>query len=513
MTDAYGSIPRTTGSDGPGWSRRWILSMLALVMVFEAVQLGYSMISVALPGIVNHFKTDQGGWLLTSYLLSGAVSAALLGKCADLYGKRRILILALLTSGSGAVLCAVAPTFPVMVIGRALQGVIVACLPLSYSLIRDVFPRRLAPFAVSLSFTGMGLLSIVTPVLVGWLLLAYGFRGMFWFDAFWTASFALAIRATTPESRLRRPARVDVLGGLLLGAGIAALLLVISMGARWGWTSTRAMAFGSIGLVLIAGYGLQSRRTAEPIINIGLFRRKPILLATMVAAVAGVSVIQSSVGSLLAMTPRSLGGTYGLGLTPLQYSLIEAPRGVAAVLAGVVVGVVVRKYGTPRVAMIVGMLTWAGGFLYLAFRNDTIAEVVGAAVMFGVGYGLLFASVPNFVIAATPAGDQGSTAGAVQVCQTGFGSILPVVLFAILASQAVPRPGGGVLYLESGFRYGLFLAAGIAILGVILAVTVLRPDHRSETSETRSPAGKTGPTPPTGEIADAPVSSQRRRYW
>jgi MFS family permease len=177
MTDALSSAQETANpaSDDRGWTPRWVLSMFALVMVFEAVQIGYSMISVALPSIVTHFHTDQGGWLLTSYLLSGAVASVLLGKCADLYGKRRVLMLTLLTSSVGAILCAIAPTFEIMIVGRVLQGVIVACLALSYSLIRDVFPRRLAPFVVSVSFTGMGLLSIVNPVLVGWLLTSYGF--------------------------------------------------------------------------------------------------------------------------------------------------------------------------------------------------------------------------------------------------------------------------------------------------------------------------------------------------
>jgi MFS family permease len=476
MMDALHSTRGTSrpDPDDQGWTLRWLLSLVSLVMVFEAVQIGYSMISLGLPSIVAYFQTDQGGWLLTSYLLAGAVGSALLGKLADLYGKRRILMLTLAISAVGAMICAVAPTFEIMIFGRVLQGIIVACLPLSYSLIRDVFPRRLAPFAVSISVTGMGALSIVTPILVGWLLTAYGFRGMFWFDVLWTAGFCLAIWATTPESPLRRRARVDILGALLLGGGVAALLLVISMGGRWGWTSATALLFGVVGVVLLVAYRFQARRASEPILNLELFRSKPIVLATVVAAVAGISTIQTVIMPLLALTPRETGGTYGLGLTALEYAFIEAPRGLAAVLAGLVVGVVVSKFGTPRLAMIVGMAIWAAGFVFLAFRNDSVADLVVAAVLFGIGYGLLFASVPNLVIAATPPGDQGATAGAVQVCQTGFGSILPVVLFAILATQAVPRPGGGVVYLEAGFQYGLFLAAGIAVVGIVLALTVLR---------------------------------------
>jgi len=475
MMDALNSVRETSDPDpgDRGWTVRRVLSLFSLVMVCEAVALGYSMISLGLPSIIRHFRTDQGGWLLTAYLLAGAVGAALLGKLADLYGKRRILMLTLVVSGVGASVCAVAPTFEIMVVGRVLQGVIVACLPLAYSLVRDVFPRRLAPFAVSVSATGVGGLAVVTPLLVGWLLLAHGFRGMFWFDVLWTFGFCLAIRATTPESPLRRRSRVDVVGAVLLGGGVAALLLVVSMGGRWGWTSASVLLFGAGGVVLLVAYAFQAGRVREPIVNLRLFRSKPLVLATVVAAVAAVSVITSSIMPLLATTPREVGGTYGLGMTTLEYALIDTPRGLAVVAAGMAVGVLVSRFGGTRLVVVTGMAMWALGAMLLAFRNDTFVDLVVAAVVIGIGYGLTFAAVPNLVIAATPPGDQGSTAGAVQVCQTGFGAVLPVVVFAILATHTVPGPGGGVVYLETGFRYGLFLAAGIAVVGIVLSLTVL----------------------------------------
>jgi MFS family permease len=445
--------------------------------VCEAVALGYSMISLGLPAIIGHFRTTQGGWLLTSYLLAGAVGAAILGKAADLFGKRRVLMFTLAVSAVGAVLCAVAPTFWLMVVGRALQGVVIACLPLAYSLIRDVFPSRLVPFAVSVSTTGVGFLSVLTPVLVGWLLVSFGFRGMFWFDAICTLLFLFAIRASTPESPLRRDSRVDVLGALLLGGGLAAVLLVISMGGTWGWTSAPSLLFGVAGVVVLGLYAGQSRRSREPVIDLRLFRSRGLLLALTAASLVGISVITSIVVPLLAMTPPEAGGTYGLGISALQYAFIETPRGLAGVVAGMVVGVVVSRFGKLRLVTVTGAGLWIVACLFLAFRNDTFAELVVASVLIGLAYGFTFAGAPNLVIAAAPAADQGSAAGAVQVCQTAIGSVFPIVLFAVLAGYAVPGPGGAVVYLETGFRIGLFVGAGVAAVALLLALTVLRvPD-------------------------------------
>jgi MFS family permease len=485
------------GRDDQGWTPRWVLSLVSLLMAVEALSIGYSMISIGLPQIISHFNTDQGGWLLTSYLLAGTVAAALLGKLADLHGKRRVLLLTLLVSGIGAMICAVAPTFEIMILGRAIQGVVVATLFLGYSLIRDVYPRRIIPFAASVSTTGVGAISIVIPIVVGWLLFNFGFRGMFWFDVVWTFTCALLIWATTPESPLRRQARVDFLGAALLGGGVASLLMLVSMGRNWGWASATPWLFGAAGVVLLIGYGFHARRASDPIVNLRLFRRKPLMLAAVVAAISAIGAITQAVLPLLAMTPREVGGTYGLGMTPLEFAWIETPRGLASVLAGMVVGVVVTRYGRTRHAVIVGMALWAVGTLYLAFRNDTFADVEIAVLIVGMAHGTLFAVVPNLVIAATPPGDQGSTAGAVQVSQAGFGSTLPVILFAIMAPHAVSRPGAGVVYLETGIQYGLFLVAGIALTGIILTLTVFRttPDIRR---------GKATSAEPVAERSDAP---------
>jgi MFS family permease len=478
--------PQTATGTGPttgrGWTPRLVLATLCMALVLEALGLGATMIAIALPTILTEFPTTQAGWLTTAYFLAGAISAPLLGKAADLYGKRRVLMLTMVTSGIGALICATAPSFALLVVGRTLQGVILATLSLVPSLIRDVFPPRQAVLASSIVITGMGAFSLIAPLLIGVLLAAGGFRGLFWFDTCWTLLLALAIRLTTAESPLRRQARPDVLGGLLLAAGVAAVLVYVSLGSTLGWVSVTALLLLVGGAVLLALFFRHTKRAAEPIIKLELFRRKPLLFVAIAGATAyAISAATFQLIPLIAMTPRSVAGTYGLGLTTVQYAAIETPKALVSVLGGLLLGYLVSRGRHPRLFLTLGLVAWAVGMAWLAFFNDSFLEVIIGAMIVGLGGGFTVAAVPNLVMRVTPAGDQGSTAGSVQLCQTGFASVLPVVMFAVLAPFATVLPGGsGVVYAEEGLRTWLLIATGLTLVVLIIGVTVLR-ERRGET--------------------------------
>lgn len=467
--------------NGQGWTARLVWSTIFLAMVLEALALGATMIAIGLPSILKEFPTTQGGWLTTVYFLAGAVCAPLLGKAADLYGKRRVLLATMLVSGVGAVVCALASSFAVMVVGRTLQGPILATLSLIPSLIRDVYPPRQAAFAASITITGMGAFSLFSPFLIGWLIANAGFRGMFWFDAVWTFGLCVAIRLLTPESTLRRRARPDVIGGALLTAGVLAVLLYVSMSGTWGWGSATGVTFLLSGAVLLTLFFWRTRQAPEPIVNLSLFRRKPLLFVAIGGATAyAISASAFQVIPMLAMTPREAGVTYGLGLTTVQYASIETPKALATVLSGLLLGFLVARGRNPRLFLTLGLVAWAIGTTLLAFRNDTFSDLIIGALIIGVGGGLTTASVPGLVMRATPAGDQGSTAGTVQLCQTGFSAVLPVVMFTVLAQYATLTPGGGVIYAEQGFRTWLLISTGLAVVVLLIGVTVLR-ERRGET--------------------------------
>ncbi|GAA4802350.1 MFS transporter [Tomitella cavernea] len=118
-------IPTTSAAasgptEGSGWSPRLAFSLFSIVLVLELLSVSYLMIAMALPDIATHFQTTQAAWLITAFLLLGAVAAPLVGKLADIHGKRRLLIVCLVIAAVGSLLSALAGSYALMIAGRAL---------------------------------------------------------------------------------------------------------------------------------------------------------------------------------------------------------------------------------------------------------------------------------------------------------------------------------------------------------------------------------------------------------
>lgn len=503
------SLPSPTIGNDPGsaqgWTARLIIGTILMALVLEALSLGTSMVSIGLPDILKEFPTTQGGWLTTVYFLVGAVCAPLLGKLADLYGKRRVLLITMLVSGVGALICAIAPSFTILLIGRILQGPILATLSLIPSFIRDIYPPKQAAFAASITVTGMGAFSIAAPTVIGWLLATYGFRGMFFFDAIYTLVLAVAIWAILPESNMRRETKPDLLGGAILAGAVVPVMLYVSMGRTWGWIA--ALPLLLIGVILGYVFVRHTRNADEPIIKLALFRRRPLVFVAFAGAIAySVSAATYQLIPLLAMTSRDNGVTYGLGLNTLEFSGIATPKQLATVLGGIVIGFLLARGRNPRAFLTLGVALFAAASVSLALAHDSFATVMVGSLLLGLAGGVSNASIPNLVMRATPADDQGSTAGTVQLCTTGASSILPVVMFAVLAPHMMPAPEGGIFYQDQGITTWLWVSAALCIVALVLGFTVLR-ERSGEVIEEFSVDG-TVPVPAVADgVVPSPVSS------
>jgi MFS family permease len=241
----------TNSLSSPGWTPRLIVSLVSLLCLVESSAFVNLSNSTALPRIIGHFHTTQGSWLLTIVLIVGAAISPLIGKLADLYGKRRMIIAIVLVAMVGEIVGATATAFWVLLVGAGLCAPLIGMLFLCYSLIRDVYPKRLVPFAASVSVTGIGLLLIGAPFVIGTLLDHFGFRSIYWFNLIWLAVWGTAAVLTTAETPVRRAARVDVLGALLLVSGLTLILLPVSEGAQWGWASARVIGMLTGGAVVL----------------------------------------------------------------------------------------------------------------------------------------------------------------------------------------------------------------------------------------------------------------------
>ncbi|MFC7448454.1 MFS transporter [Rhodococcus daqingensis] len=476
-----GSLPPQVQDALPQrWTPRLIFSLASIVLVLEMLAISYMMISMALPSIAAHYQTTQGAWLLTAFLLVGAMAAPLVGKLADMYGKRKLLLACIAIAALGSFLSAVASSYAVLIAGRCLTGLLIPCLFLSYSLIRDVFPAKTVALAVSIATSGMGLIAIPAPFITGWLIDNHGFRSIFWFFVIGLVVLGGMIFVSTSESPVRLRSRLDFLGAILLGGGIAGILIGISFGPTWGWKSGSTLIYLLGGIALVVAWLVTAGTVKEPLIDLKVLRQRSVAFtATAAGFMYGVSGLYTMLLPMLAMTPAIMGLGYGFGVDAEGFAIFQAPIGALTVVGGLIVGILVGRNVRPRPLLAIGAVSAAIGCAATAYSHDSKGTLILFAGLVGLGMGMGYAAVPNLLIEAVPPQLQASTASIVGVFQSVFPAALPVIAFTVMNnSHIAPIPpemtGGFVFYTDKGFQVAFLIAAAAAVACLVAALLLPR---------------------------------------
>ncbi|MFJ4851096.1 MULTISPECIES: MFS transporter [unclassified Streptomyces] len=272
-------------------------------------------------------------WAVTAALLTGAVANPIIGRLGDMFGKRRVLLWTLMALFTGSLLCALGDSLPVVITGRAIQGCSLAVIPLGISILREVLPGARVGTAIALmsSMVGVGS-SLALP---GAALLI---RGVTWHLLFWVFSalslVALAgVRAVVPPSS--RPAsapKMDISGAVGLAVGLVALLLAVSEGGAWGWTSPPVYGLLVAAAAVLAWWGRWEWRQPHPLVDLRVSSRRQVLVTNVTAVLVGYATyaLAYSMSQLLQL-PK--GTHYGLGLSTLASGLYLAPPGLVMLLS------------------------------------------------------------------------------------------------------------------------------------------------------------------------------------
>jgi MFS family permease len=461
-----GSQPQTTRMP-----YRQILGLVAVILISELTAVQYSLVSMAVPVISSHYRTTEIAWALTIPSLVAAVALCLVGKLADLKGKRLVLLIMIALATAGAVLCAVAPTFELFLAGRTLQGFLYVVPLLAFSLIRDVFPKRLVAFATAVAFTGSGVGLAGTPFLVGWLLDSFGLSSLFWFMVIYQVVCLIIIVLALPESPLRQKVKLDWLGALLLGLSVLFLMYALSNVLAWGWTSANFLGLVLAGAVCFGAWLWWEKRFSEPLIDLALLRTKAMLTTVMVTfAVFAVYTIVSATIPIMVQTPREFGVSAGFGVQGAGIAYFLAPLGAGLVVGGLLVGAMARRWGI-RTPMLVAFVMLTLGCFGLAYRHSSEWEMVTWLVLCGVALGIAYGGYPNLVLQATPPESQAVASSFVSSFGNMGGVLSIQIAFMVLTAHIAPG-SEGAFYQGSGYEITFVVTAVIAIAGFLLTLIV-----------------------------------------
>ncbi|WP_234794043.1 MFS transporter [Mycolicibacterium flavescens] len=447
-------------------------AVLVCANVLADVVVGSPM--MVLPQLLERFDTDQAAWLNASAMLAGAIWSPLLAKSSDIFGKRRILIIALLLACAGAFICLVAPTMWIFLVGRFLQGAAFAAVFLSVTLVRQICSAGAAMAVVGILTSGSAIVGVVEPFLMAPVIEVLGYRGVFVVAALLAAGAALSVRIFIPESPIRSPGRVDVAGGLLLGGGLGAVLAYASLGRSFGWSSAGMAALLAAGVVALLGWVFVMLRVEEPIIDVRALSR-PILLTLMalvLAAGAFRSMLQLT--SLVAQVPPDLGLGYGLGSGEAVAVLLAVPN-LGIVIGGVGAGWIAGRVG-PELPLLGGVvLGTAGAFGMLAGASAVPVAIICGGLL-GMAAGAIGASGYNLATSLETPQRQGTSAGLVSVVLALGSVVFNVAGGEILRTNA--SPGDDAVSTATGVYLYIIMAGIVMTLAAVPATALIRRRFR-----------------------------------
>jgi EmrB/QacA subfamily drug resistance transporter len=476
-------------------------SLLILGIAGLAFALGQTMLIPAFPDLIHELDTDPSGvaWTLTGYLVAAAVFTPIVGRLGDMFGKRRLLVVALAAFCAGSVVSALTDSLEVVVAGRVLQGVGGGIFPLCFGIIRDEFPAARVARSIGLMSAIVGIGGGLGLILGGLIVDNVSYHWIFWLGAIMAAVAVTSTWLFIPESPQRTPGRVDVRGAIVLGAGLVMPLLAISQAHVWGWGSARTLGLVAAGLAVLAAWVQLQRRTPEPLADISTLARPAVLMTNLATLLVGFGMFGSFV-LIPQLVEAPVAAGYGFGLDASQAGLLMLPGALAMLLLGPVSGILGSRVGN-KVPLAVGSLLAGLGLLLLAVEHGSQATILAFNLVLSAGIGFAFAAMPNLIVDAVPATQTGEATGFNTLVRAVGASLGSQVMAAILAGSVV---AGSPLPTEHGYTTAFVLGAVVAAGAGVAAVLVPRSLARGH----RRVADEIGAASP---LADPAISTEAAR--
>ncbi|MFK4065980.1 MFS transporter [Streptomyces sp. NPDC029674] len=470
----------------------------ALVLVLGLAAMVVSMMQTLVVPILSIIQNDLDAttsgvsWVTTATLLSAAVFTPLLGRFGDQHGKKPTLIGVLLVMIAGSVLAATTSSLTWLIVGRIMQGAATAIFPLALSVLREeIRPARLPGAMALVSGTlafGSGL------ALVGAGLLTQGsdpdYHRVFWLAVVLAVVALVGVVSVVPTSRSKTGGRTDWLGAGTLALLLVLLLLPISQGHEWGWSSGRTLGAFAGAVVMAAVWVLTELKVKEPMVDMKMFAHRPVLFTNLAGLLLGFAMFAQFIGvSYLVQMPEDVAG-YGFGASVLGASVVYLlPTTIVSLVAAQFGGVLVRRAGA-RVTLAVGAAFGVAGFAWLTLAHGTSASVIGAGMIIGLAISFGYASMPALIVASVPAHQTGIANGINSISRSVGSAVASAMITSLLASKTIALPAGmPALPQESQFTLSFAIAGAAFVLVVAVALVGLTPHHAPRTPRLRKVAG------------------------
>ena len=437
-----------------------------------------TVVNVALPSIQRELESDLSEleWIVTGYALTFASLMLVGGKVADAYGRRRIFVLGIVVFTLASLLCGLATSSEMLIGARVLQGAGAALMnPATLSIIAATFPPRQRGTAIGI-WAGVSALALAIGPLVGGLITEHiHWSWIFFVNVPVGVLGIVASFLFIDESRDETHASLDIPGLTTSAVGLFALTYGLIEANTYGWTAARIVGAFVVSAVSLVSFVVIERRRREPMLPLELFRSGTYAGANLVILLVALAMF--GVFFFVSLYMQNV-----LGYSAVETGAAFLPMTVLIILAAPVAGRTSDRIGS-RGLMTAGMLLLAVHLVLLSRLglDATFWNLLPAFVVGGIGMGITFTPSAAAATRSVPIEKSGVGAAVLNSARQVGGTMGVAVMGAIIAAEI-----GGDRTPEAfmrGFERALLVAAGIALVGAVVAFTLVRPHDEARRTE------------------------------
>lgn len=458
------------------WTTLAILSSIATMAMYAE-----TMLVPALPDLIKDFSISysSSSWILTAFLISGAVMTPISGKLADVYGRKKILLVILAIYAIGVALGGFATNFYMMIVVRTIQGVGMSMFPIAFGMIREQFPVQKMAIGQGIITSMFGAGSVIGLIMGGYIIKNYG-----WHSTFFTiipivilllvvvAKFIKSEKQETfpkeKQDTSHKTIGIDVKGAILLAISIVSFLASLNMAE--GGFSMPLLALVLVGIGSLTAFVVVERRTQLPLIDFKLLLHKVILPANLMMVIVGLSMfmIFQSI-PILVRSPIPL----GFGGDSIAVTYVQLPFSIVFLIFGPLSGLIISKIGSSK-SIVIGAAISSTAFLSLYFIHYVEYLISTDLAMLAIGLSLSAVGITNMIMLATPKQFTSSSLGMTSLIRIVGSSIGPAMAGTFMGMYQTTIKGVGSFPSADSYNLLFLTSAIISVVSFVLSIVLVK---------------------------------------